>query len=83
MEQKLHRLVGRKRVTLLSSSPQILPRFDYWMHQDGVRRLEELGVNVITGAKADLTTLGDSKSGANRVIKTLDGRQMEANLVVS
>jgi NAD(P)H-nitrite reductase large subunit len=53
------------------------------MHEEGVRSLETLGVKVITGARADLKTLGDASSGKSRTIKTFDGREIEANIVVS
>ena len=72
-----------KRVTLLSSSPRILPRFQPWMHEEGVRSLQTLGVDVMTGTRADLSTLGDTSSLTRRTVQTLDGRQIEADVVVS
>lgn len=75
--------VPRKKVTLLSSR-SLLPRFRPWMHEEAKKRLEALGVEVITDARADLSTLDDSKDASNkdRVIKTLDGRQLQAEVVL-
>ena len=72
-----------KQVTLLSSSDRILPRFQPWMHEEAVRSLKDLGVQVITGARADMSTLGDTQDRQRRTIKTLDGRSIEADVVVS
>lgn len=72
-----------KRVTLLSSSSRILPRFQPWMHEEGVRSLQTLGVDVMTGTRADLSTLGDASSLTRQKVQTLDGRQIEADVVVS
>ncbi|UZJ57596.1 hypothetical protein CBS101457_006916 [Exobasidium rhododendri] len=71
-----------KKITLLSSSSRILPRFQVWMHEEGVRSLEELGVEVITGSRADMSTLDDSSNHKKRTVKTLDGREIEAELVL-
>ncbi|PWN44624.1 FAD/NAD(P)-binding domain-containing protein [Ceraceosorus guamensis] len=70
-----------KRVTLLSSSKQLLPRFNSWMHEEACRRLEEMGVEVLLGARADLESLTVKEDGT-RVIKTLDGREAAADLVL-
>lgn len=72
-----------KKVTLLSSSPRILPRFQPWMHEEGVKQLNELGVEVITSSRADMNTLSDTKSRQKRTIRTLNGREIEAEVVVS
>jgi hypothetical protein len=61
-----------KKVTLLSSSTE-----------EGVRSLNELGVEVITGDRADMSTLDDSSSGEKKKVKTISGREVEAELVVS
>lgn len=72
-----------KRVTLLSSSARILPRFQPWMHEHATKFLEELGVEVLLGARADMTTLDNSSDNKNRKLKTLDGRTVEAEIIVS
>lgn len=71
-----------KRVTLLSSSPRLLPRFQPWMHEQAYEHLTGLGIDILTGARADLSTLGDSLDGQQRYVRTLDGRQVEADVVV-
>jgi NADH dehydrogenase FAD-containing subunit len=71
-----------KKVTLLSSSARILNRFLPWMHEEGVRQLQELGVEVITGSRADMSTLSDTTDHEKRTIKTLDGREIEAEVIV-
>lgn len=78
--------VPPKSVTLLVSGKQILPRFSPWMHEQAMEAFEKLGVEVLLGARANLTaeslTEGDH-DGKERTITTLDGRQVQAELIVS
>lgn len=76
-----------KKVTLLCSSKYLLPRFDKWMHDQSLEALQKLGVEVLLNARADLSQDamqgGQSASGEERIIKTLDGREVRGELVVS
>lgn len=71
-----------KRVILLSSSARLLPRFENWMHENASAELEKLGVEIHTGARADLSTLDETPNGQKRVIKTTTGKQIDADLVL-
>lgn len=53
------------------------------MHEHATKFLEELGVEVLLGARADMTTLDNSSDNKNRKLKTLDGRTVEAEIIVS
>jgi hypothetical protein len=71
-----------KQVTLVSSSKKLLPRFDDYLHEETMRRFEALGVDVLLGARADLESMKIT-SDERRVVRTLDGREAAADLVVS
>lgn len=78
--------VPPKRVTLLVSGKQILPRFSPWMHEQAMESFAKLGVQVMLGARANLSVSSLSEGdhdGKERTITTMDGRQVEAELVVS
>lgn len=71
-----------KRVILLSSSTRLLPRFDNWMHENACSELKKLGVEIHTGARADLSSLNDTTNGQKRVIRTTTGKEIDADLVL-
>ena len=48
-----------------------------------MKAMSDLGVTVILDERLDLSTVADSqKKGAERVVKTLKGREIAAELVV-
>ncbi|GBE85966.1 iron uptake cluster protein [Sparassis latifolia] len=77
-----------KRVTLLHSRAQLLPRFDEGMHKEILARLSALNVDTILGERLDLSSLtnGQAVRGENdsieRVVRTQNGRQIRAELIV-
>ncbi|PWN38405.1 FAD/NAD(P)-binding domain-containing protein, partial [Meira miltonrushii] len=60
----------------------LLPRFQDWMHENATAELEKLGVEIHTGARADLSTLDETPNGKKRVIKTTTGKEIDADLVL-
>lgn len=80
------RSIGPKNVTLLVSGQRLLPRFEPWMHEQANQGMENLGVQVLYGARADMSAEAlaqEDKTGEERVIRTLDGREVRGDLVVS
>lgn len=68
-----------KKVTLTHSRPQLLPRFDPWMHEKAAARLTELGVELVLGSRVDLNTVSSDKNS----FKLMDGRHLQGDLTVS
>ena len=57
-------------VTVVEAEPRILPQYDGELTRPVARRLRELGVEVMTGAKAK----GPASDGAGLAVATADGR---------
>ncbi|KAH7886653.1 hypothetical protein F5I97DRAFT_1869133 [Phlebopus sp. FC_14] len=76
----------QKRVTLLHSRKQLLPRFDAALSDEVLQSLDELGVHVILGERLDLeslTRVGKSgEDGGPRGVRTTMGRELEGDLVL-
>ena len=55
------------------------------MHDGAMEKLKELEIEVVLGARVDMSHLASRKAdhGVERVIRTTDGREFEAELVVS
>ena len=58
-------------VTVVEAEARILPQYDAELSEPVAKRLRELGVTVLTGAKAK----GLAANGASLAIETADGRQ--------
>ncbi|KAH9915636.1 iron uptake cluster protein [Amylocystis lapponica] len=77
-----------KRVTLLHSRAQLMPRFNKEMHEGVVSRLTALNVTTILGDRLDLSSVkaGKTVTAANgtveRVVRTQSGREVSADLVL-
>lgn len=54
------------------------------MHDGAMEKLAELQVDVVLGARVDMSHLASREAdhGIDRVIRTMDGREFEAELVV-
>ncbi|GGB58003.1 dihydrolipoyl dehydrogenase [Tistrella bauzanensis] len=59
------------RVTVVESQPRILPLYDAELTRPAAKRLDELGVEVLTGAKAR----GLARGGDGLVIETAEGEE--------
>ncbi|KAJ9107735.1 hypothetical protein QFC21_001196 [Naganishia friedmannii] len=75
---------GNKKVTLIHSRKHLLNRFETYMHDGAMEKLTELKVEVILGARVDMSHLASREAdhGIDRVIRTMDGREFEAELVL-
>ncbi|GJE88851.1 NADH dehydrogenase [Phanerochaete sordida] len=73
-----------KRVTILHSRAQLLPKFDAQMHERIVTRMAELKIDVILGERLDLSTVPPSAltDSGEHVLRTLSGREIRAGLVL-
>ncbi|KAI4528593.1 FAD/NAD(P)-binding domain-containing protein [Schizophyllum commune Loenen D] len=73
-----------KRVTLLHSRAQLLPRFSQEMHNEILRQMNRLNVNVVLGERLDVQSVAEKKSSLSgeRVVRTTAGRELAADLVL-
>ncbi|KAL1728808.1 hypothetical protein EV714DRAFT_274270 [Schizophyllum commune] len=73
-----------KRVTLLHSRAQLLPRFMPEMHDEILRQMERLKLEVILGERIDMQTINDKKSNdaGERIARTMSGRDLTADLIL-
>lgn len=73
----------KKRITLVHSRDRFLPVYKPEVHEEIMRRLRELGVEVVLGERPDLGPMKDDRPGERRVLRLSDGRQVEYDLLVS
>jgi NADH dehydrogenase FAD-containing subunit len=69
-----------KTVTLLHSRPHLLNRFDEFLHTHALSRMQEMGIEVILGARVESQFINKVERG---MVRTMDGREIEADLIVS
>lgn len=69
-----------KKVTLLHSRPNLLNRFDVALHEAAMKRMGEFGIEVILGSRVDGSFINKTEGGK---VRTTDGREVEADLIVS
>jgi NADPH-dependent 2,4-dienoyl-CoA reductase/sulfur reductase-like enzyme len=69
-----------KKVTLLHSRPNLLNRFDTALHEAAMKRMKEFGIEVILGSRVDGSFINKTEGGK---VRTTDGREVEADLIVS
>ena len=71
-------------MTLLHSRTRLLPRLDEAMHAEIVATLSSLNVRTVLGDRLDLDSLAAKHTRTGeRVVRTLSGREIAADLVVS
>lgn len=71
---------GAKKITLIHSRPHLLNRFDEFMHIEAAKKMEALQVEVVLDSRVDLAFAATAPEGN---VRTLDGRDLQADLVVS
>lgn len=80
----------KKRVTLLHSRLQLLPRFEPALGDEALTALQDLGVQVVLGERLDLASLhphqcdGADENGTEKAfhVRTLSGREIDAEIVL-
>ncbi|BGP56931.1 hypothetical protein JCM8202v2_004567 [Rhodotorula sphaerocarpa] len=72
----------KKRITLVHSRDRFLPVYKPEVHEEIMRRLRELGVEVVLGERPDLGPMKDDRPGERRVLRLSDGRQVEYDLLM-
>ncbi|KAJ3497804.1 hypothetical protein NLJ89_g10300 [Agrocybe chaxingu] len=75
-----------KKVTLLHSRKQLLPRYDIKMHEEILRSCENMDIEVILGERLDMDSVEDGKGKHNergqKVVRTVTGREIAADLLL-
>ncbi|KIJ56320.1 hypothetical protein M422DRAFT_150875 [Sphaerobolus stellatus SS14] len=75
-----------KKVTLLHSRLQLLPRFDKAMHDEIYQAATGLGIEVILGERLDLSSVDEKSPRKNpdgqRIVTTVSGRELAADLLL-
>ncbi|KAI6131118.1 hypothetical protein EDD16DRAFT_1469828 [Pisolithus croceorrhizus] len=80
----------KKRVTLLHSRTQLLPRFEPALGDEVLTALQDLGVQVVLGERLDLDSLGppqydgtdENRTGTVFHVQTLSGWEINAEVVL-
>ena len=73
----------KKRITLVHSRDRFMPLYKQEMHDEIMKRMRELGVDVVLGERPDLGDVKDDKPGEKRILRLSDGREVEYDLLVS
>lgn len=73
----------KKRITLVHSRDRFMPLYKQEVHDEVMRRMKELGVEVVLGERPDLGDVKDDKPGEKRTLRLSDGREVEYDLLVS
>ncbi|GAA5922678.1 hypothetical protein JCM1841_001101 [Sporobolomyces salmonicolor] len=72
----------KKRVTLVHSRDRFLPLYKQEVHDEVMRRLEELGVDVVLGERLQLPSGEDDEPGVMKKVKTSSGKEIEYDLLL-
>ncbi|GAA5977761.1 hypothetical protein JCM10908_005083 [Rhodotorula pacifica] len=72
----------KKRITLVHSRDRFLPLYKQQVHDEVMRRMEELGIEVVLGERPDLGDVKDDKPGERRTLQLGDGRVVEYDLLM-
>ncbi|OCB90569.1 FAD/NAD-binding domain-containing protein [Sanghuangporus baumii] len=79
-------LYPEKQITLLHSRHRLLPRFEYDLHCEVLKTLEDLRIDLILGERLDLSsTLPEAakfNESGQRVVRTEKGREVAANILL-
>ncbi|EJC99420.1 FAD/NAD-binding domain-containing protein [Fomitiporia mediterranea MF3/22] len=79
-------LYPAKHVALLHSRHRLLPRFDYDLHCEVLKTLEDLRIDLVLGERLDLASTRPEAVKVNeqgqRVVRTVKGREVAADLLL-
>ncbi|TFK22539.1 FAD/NAD(P)-binding domain-containing protein [Coprinopsis marcescibilis] len=78
-----------KKVTLLHSREQLLPKFDQGLHDEVRKTTESQGIELILGERLDMSSVDESINAGKtvneqgqRIVKTVKGREIAADLLL-
>lgn len=72
----------KKKITIVHSRDRFLPLYKQEMHDEIMRRLEILGVEVVLGERLPLPPIEEDKPGEMKKMKLKDGREIEYDYLV-
>ncbi|BGP42000.1 hypothetical protein JCM10449v2_005997 [Rhodotorula kratochvilovae] len=72
----------KKHITLVHSRDRFLPMYKQEMHDEILRRLELLGVEVVLGERLQLPPQEEDEPGVTKTIKLGSGRELEYDLLM-
>ncbi|GAA6019820.1 hypothetical protein JCM11491_000283 [Sporobolomyces phaffii] len=70
----------KKRITIVHSRDRFLPLYKQEVHDEVMKRLEELGVDVVLGERLQLPE--DDKPGETKTVRTSTGKVIEYDLLM-
>ncbi|KAK4057017.1 hypothetical protein OIO90_001917 [Microbotryomycetes sp. JL221] len=75
---------GPKKITLVHSRDRFLPLYQQEVHEEVIKRLKELGVDVVLGERLQLPSAEEelANRGQLHTIETRDGRKIEFDLLL-
>ncbi|KAJ7170939.1 FAD/NAD-P-binding domain-containing protein [Mycena crocata] len=76
-------LYPSKRVTLIHSRDQLMPRFHITLHEIVAERAAALGVNLILGQRVKIPSEGFPTSGPSYTVQLADGRRIPADVAAT
>ncbi|BGP26297.1 hypothetical protein JCM10295v2_005243 [Rhodotorula toruloides] len=72
----------KKRITLVHSRDRFLPLYKQEVHEEVLRRLEELGVDVVLRERVQLPDAREDEPGTMKTLMLKDGREFEYDLLL-
>lgn len=72
----------KKRITLVHSRDRFMPLYKPEVHEEVMRRMNELGVEVVLGERPELGDVANDQPGEQRVLRLKDGRAIPYDLLV-
>ena len=70
----------KKRITIVHSRERFLPLYKQEVHDEVVRRMKELGIEVVLGERLSLPA--EDKPGETKTVQTSSGKIIEYDLLV-
>ncbi|GAA5821939.1 hypothetical protein JCM10212_005155, partial [Sporobolomyces blumeae] len=72
----------KKRITLVHSRERFLPLYKQEVHDEVMKRLEALGIDVVLGERLSLPPLEEDQPGSIKRVRTSKGKVIEYDLLM-
>lgn len=82
MATDIKELFPTKKVTVVQSRDQLMPRFDRRFHDILLSRFEELGIDLVANNRVVIPPQGFPETGEIFSVDLNDGRKLETQLVI-